>query len=146
MNEYKISKESIDAAIAKMPVEGYKSPIELIMEQTSNAFKKETERAILEVCADVGVRVDRDELIRALGYDRQQYEIGFRNGLRAVKKFGHWRRRLVNRYGYPETVIVCSECEKEFAVVFVRALVDQDEFPSCPKCGAQMLENEEAEK
>lgn len=146
MNEYKVSKESIDAAIAKMHVEGYKSPIDVLINHETDAFAQFIEGAVMKSVIQADVHVDKDEMIRALKYDRQQYEIGYRNGLRAAKKFGHWQRRLVNRYGYPETVIVCSECKKEFDVVFVRALVDQDEFPSCPKCGAQMLENVEAEK
>lgn len=135
----KVSKESIDAAVQKMPVDGYESPIELFIKQEINRRKKFVENAVMTEIEKLGVHVDKKELERALIYDRQQYEIGYRNGLRAAKKFGCWQRRLVNRYGYAEEDFVCSACEKEFDGVFVRALVDQDEFSFCPNCGAQML-------
>lgn len=146
MNEYKISKESIDAAIAKMHVEGYESPIDVLINHETDAFAQFIEGAVMKSVIQADVHVDKDELIRALDFDRHQYELGFRKGLRSAIRFGRWQRRLVNRYGYAEEDFVCSACEKEFDCVFVRALVDQDEFSFCPNCGAQMLENEEAEK
>lgn len=145
MNDnYKITKEQIDAAIQQMRVEGYESPIEIFIKQEIKKHKKFFENAVMTELEKLDVHVDKKELERALIYDRQQYEIGYRNGLRAAKKFGCWQRRLVNRYGYAETDFVCSACEKEFDGVFVRALVDQDEFSFCPNCGAQMLQITEA--
>lgn len=141
MNDnYKITKDQIDAAIEKMCVEGYESPIELFIKREIKRHEKFVENAVMIEIEKLDVHVDKKELERALIYDRRQYEIGYRNGLRAAKKFGRWQRRLVNRYGYAETDFVCSECEKEFDGVFVRVLVEQDGFSFCPNCGAQMLQ------
>lgn len=81
----------------------YKSPIELIRADTlfSNTRSIEEEIAeqmekpvaigidnyILESIRRVDVIVDREELLKALAYDRQQYQKGYRDGVRdAVEK------------------------------------------------------------
>ena len=43
-------------------------------------YVKEQERYIVKCCMNMGVTVDRDELIKALQYDRGQYEKGFDDG------------------------------------------------------------------
>ena len=48
----------------------YKSPIELILGEPRTEINNE----IGKVIQDVGVSVDKEELIKALAYDRQQYE------------------------------------------------------------------------
>ena len=54
------------------------SPIEIIVNQIESAWKEETFRVIQKVC--VSINVDRDELIKALQYDRNQYEKGYEDG------------------------------------------------------------------
>lgn len=54
----------------------YKSPIQTIVGQIEMTMEGET----LKACQRVGVNVDKDELVKALNYDRQQYERGFRAG------------------------------------------------------------------
>jgi len=61
----------------------YKSPIEIATD-LSNAFMLEIENEVVKAVYNVGVKVDKDELIRALTYDRKQYEAGFADGV-AVK-------------------------------------------------------------
>ncbi len=51
----------------------YKSPIELIMSDMQ--VKMECE--ILKAVQNVGVNVDKDELLKALQYDRNQYQKGY---------------------------------------------------------------------
>ena len=51
----------------------YESPINVI----SSALRTEVEKSILKAVKDVAVYVDKDELIKALKYDRNQYEKGF---------------------------------------------------------------------
>lgn len=41
---------------------------------------KQIEGEIFRAVQDVGVTVERDELIKALKYDREQYEKGYRDG------------------------------------------------------------------
>ena len=63
----------------------YESPIKIITGQ----IKTNYEDAIYRAVQNVGINVDREELIKALEYDRGQYEEGFREGekhtLRQIK-------------------------------------------------------------
>ena len=51
----------------------YQSPIDLIMGQMNLAFEGEVCKAV----QNVGVNVDKDELLKALQYDRGQYQKGY---------------------------------------------------------------------
>jgi hypothetical protein len=55
----------------------YKSPIEIIVGQAISEF----EDGVYKAVQDYGVNVDKEELIRALQYDRGQYEKGYADGL-----------------------------------------------------------------
>lgn len=52
---------------------GYDSPIQVIASQIEMTMDGE----ILKACQRVGVDVNKDELIKALNYDREQYEKGY---------------------------------------------------------------------
>lgn len=54
----------------------YKAPIELLSTQMSE-HKFDTEKMVIEAVFKTGVNVDKDELIRALQYDRDQYDKGY---------------------------------------------------------------------
>ncbi len=56
----------------------YKSPIELIM----GSIQTQQEEGILKAVQSVGVNVDKDELIKCLQYDRNQYRKGYEDGAR----------------------------------------------------------------
>ena len=67
----------------------YESPIKLIETMTENIVdetNKAVDEYIYKSVLNVGVEVDRDELIRALRYDRDQYEKGYRDGMEAAKE------------------------------------------------------------
>jgi len=51
----------------------YKSPIELIMSDMQIRMEGEICKAV----QNVGVNVDKDELLKALQYDRNQYQKGY---------------------------------------------------------------------
>lgn len=55
----------------------YQSPIEVIYKEMRTEFENNVYKAI----QDYGVCVDKDELIKALQYDRGQYEKGYADGL-----------------------------------------------------------------
>lgn len=60
----------------------YVSPIEKIMgDIQSQIIKNEENRLLYHVTQSIGYKVDKDELIKALQYDRQQYEKGYKDGL-----------------------------------------------------------------
>ena len=56
----------------------YESPIELIQKQ----MQLDMESKIMSAVQEVGISVDKEELIRALKYDRGQYERGYADGKR----------------------------------------------------------------
>lgn len=51
----------------------YQSPIEVIQSQMRSQIEGEIYRAVM----NVGVNVDKDELLKALQYDRGQYQKGY---------------------------------------------------------------------
>ena len=62
----------------------YKSPIEIIY----GDMQTKLESDVFNIIQNYGVDVDKDELIRALQYDRGQYDNGYRDGYRdGIKKF-----------------------------------------------------------
>ena len=54
----------------------YKSPIEIIAGKIQTQIEDEIYRAV----QNVGINVDKEELLKALKYDRGQFEEGFREG------------------------------------------------------------------
>lgn len=64
----------------------YESPIEKIYgDIQSQIIKQDEENVIYTVNQAVGYSVDRNELIKALKYDREQYNKGYHDGLNANK-------------------------------------------------------------
>ena len=59
----------------------YDSPIRLAVSKMASQF----DDAIYNAVVKTGIDVDKDELVRALNYDRNQYEKGYRDGLEASK-------------------------------------------------------------
>lgn len=103
----------------------YESPITLMTEEIANDFTDKTEGLIMESVQHVGVSVDKDELVRALNYDREQYEKGYRDGLSDAVKRGKWE--YIGGYGYKYR---CSNC----------IMCAEHKTPYCPHCGARMEE------
>lgn len=53
----------------------YKAPIQIVQEQMSS-IESQLANETLKVIHKYGIYVDKDELIKALKYDRQQYDKG----------------------------------------------------------------------
>lgn len=58
----------------------YKSPIDLVVNQVSNLILEQQENQVIKAILSTGVKVDKEELIKALKYDRQQYGNGYNDG------------------------------------------------------------------
>lgn len=85
----------------------YESPIKIITGQIKTNYEDEIFRAI----QTVGINVDREELLKALEYDRGQYEEGFKEGekhtLRQIKNLlPEWLYTAINE-------IITKASEKE---------------------------------
>lgn len=59
----------------------YENPINLIVRDIEEQIIQQTEQTILETIRKCGVDVDKDELIKALNYDRDQYSKGYKDGV-----------------------------------------------------------------
>lgn len=55
----------------------YKSPIEMIMGQ----IRTQQEDHVFKAVQEVGITVDKEELLKALKYDRDQYNKGYHDAL-----------------------------------------------------------------
>jgi hypothetical protein len=79
---FKISKESVDKVFPKKDIDitGWESPIDVVMGQMRMERETTLEGDIYRAVQEYGITVDRNELILALQYDRNQYNKGFANG------------------------------------------------------------------
>lgn len=77
----------------------YESPIEVFTTKIVQDIEERTSGVIIKECARIGVNVNKEELLKALAYDRQQYERGRFDGYMS---------------GYNaamETIVHCRDCK-----------------------------------
>ena len=112
----------------------YESPIKINYGdpefQTIRGLRDKTDQTILYAVMDAGIRVDKEELEKALQYDRDQYEEGFRDGEEAKAVIARWIRH--------RTTIMCSNCRRTFSDEVTCCEDFGWYWEHCPKCGATM--------
>ena len=60
---------------------GYESPIEMAVRKVSNDIREERDNAIIaRISEEMAINIDKEELFKALAYDRDQYNKGYRDG------------------------------------------------------------------
>ena len=62
----------------------YESPIKLYVQDMEAKLRQQQEQAIWETVSKYEVAVDKEELIKALKYDRDQYSRGYKDGANEV--------------------------------------------------------------
>lgn len=100
----------------------YKSPITMIIDDMAEKLIKNQEGYIVKCVQNVGVSVDKAELVRALEYDRQQYDKGFADGYAKAR----------------EEIVRCKDCKHRPTMPEDGREVQDLEFPDdvCPlQCG-----------
>ncbi len=126
----------------------YKSPIEIIY--LDDEFRVETavvsmEETIIKAVQSYDINIDKDELIKALSYDRGQYEKGYADG-RAdrgaeIVRCKDCKHRIVNEHygkkGYLKIKAMC-ECDTGDPFELGRCAEDDDWF-----CGDGERKDEE---
>ena len=60
----------------------YDSPIQLIMGEIQSKIKEQEEQSLITYISSIGFNVDKDELMKALNYDRHQYEKGYSDAMK----------------------------------------------------------------
>lgn len=114
----------------------YESPIS-IYETAMNTIMEQRENAIFAKIQDAfDVHVDKKELIRALQYDRDQYNRGYADGKWDSVVHGEWLQTKEPLGWRDVDCIECSACHESW-------IVDEDwcfeDYPwkYCPNCGAK---------
>lgn len=72
----------------------YKSPIEKIYGEMQTQMTQEDEKLTMKAIRNVGVNVDKEALIKALEYDRNQYTKGYEDGKKDI--IGKIRAELID--------------------------------------------------
>ena len=79
----------------------YNSPIELLVEEIQHQIVKQQDENIYQAVLNYIPNVDKEELIRALQYDRDQYEKGYADGKRdAMDELVRCKDCKHLKYGY----------------------------------------------
>ena len=94
----------------------YKSPIELIIGKMQIQIDDDIYRAV----QNVGINVDRVELLKALEYDRGQYEKGYNNAIYDLKI--NFFCELNNRVVRP---IFSKQLEPQFTIADIKSIFDE---------------------
>ena len=63
----------------------YELPIQITTE-VQNSIQTDVDESVYKVIQKYGINVDKEELIRALKYDREQYDKGYADGLKDFAK------------------------------------------------------------
>ena len=92
----------------------YESPIELITKTIMSEIVKNQEEQVMNAVQGVSVNVDKDELLKALAYDRQQYQKGYEDGVRdAIEKLKEKSVYHLYAYGMAYTDDFLDSIKKE---------------------------------
>lgn len=115
----------------------WESPIYVYTEDDiTRKITKEVEGYIITETKKVVPYINKEELLKALEYDRNQYEKGYADGRKSAIKHGHWEVHDMSIKDVPTEA--CSECG-EWSYGYNE--------PYCQKCGAKMDEvKDEADK
>lgn len=71
----------------------YQGPILLIYSEEQQQIEKQVEKLVLTAVQKVGVDVDKNELLKALAYDRGQYEKGRADALASIVRCKECKNR-----------------------------------------------------
>ena len=128
----KIEKPNLEKwKLPEFDIEGYQSPIEVIYEKIAADLDAQFENNVMTAIQRYAINVDCDELIKALNYDRRQYEAGYRTAMLRYKvPRGEWIRTAL----YGQTCYECNNCHLHYDIT--------NNF--CPNCGADMREEVES--
>ena len=107
------------------PIEQYVSPIVVAVMKD---IETKCEEGIFRATQNLGVDIDKEELIKALKYDRNQYQKGFNDAKQQLERHAHWCYRSTNRF------YECSYCGN---------ITYSSEDKYCSNCGCKMDEVEE---
>lgn len=110
----------------------YKSPVQIIQGELEVYIEDKIAKAV----QNLGIEVDKDELLKALDYDREQYEKGYHD---AQPLESEWEQIQVFEIGI--TTIdrlqstYCPVCHRYHTTPYVYSY---NHYEYCPNCGTKM--------
>lgn len=108
----------------------YEPPIQLLVREIATKIQEQQEDKVMEVVHSYNINVDKEELIKALQYDRDQYTKGYTDALKQVEKQGEW---ITDKY---TEAVYCSVCNGIAPVDCEKERFFQSDY--CPECGSKM--------
>jgi len=100
----------------------YESPINLIYGDFQTKVSENNDMVVLKVIQKVGVDVDKNELIRALNYDREQYERGYAEGRNA-----EYLKRKDMLWDIRNQITMLSVFNRENVIAVIDSYLKQEE-------------------
>lgn len=117
----------------------YESPIDVITTQFIQQLDDRTFRAVL----DCDIHVDKDQLIKALAYDRGQYEKGYEDGVNSVNEWIPISERLPEDSYETDLIVTLANGMVKFACFTKEdGFVSLTGFCQLPEVVAWMLKPE----
>lgn len=113
----------------------YRTPIEIVYGQ----MQTQMEGDILRAVQSYGINVDKEELIRALQYDRDQYNKGYADGKAEGVTHGMWKK-YHDHFTKRHIGWICSNCSA------VSYDISNGDTTFCPHCGSLMDLDEDDER
>lgn len=90
MNKYDVPKITLDEDFRLNPSDfaymDWQSPIHMIQEEIAQKVADDFDNQVYQATMRVGIEVDKDELVKALEYDRNQYKKGYMDGFLNAEK------------------------------------------------------------
>lgn len=129
----KEAKASYEASLKDL-ASGYEPPITVYIKQIAEQVTEAREDAICTTIREqYAINVDREELIKALNYDRGQYNKGVNDGYKHARELyqrpqGEWIIHTDGERSEGE----CSECHARARLIFG--------VNYCPHCGAKVFQ------
>lgn len=126
----------------------YESPIKLfeqfgqidsLIPQIEKRIQDVREDYVHSMVVKTGIAVDKEELLKALQYDRGQYEKGYADGRLSAQSEGEWEKHLDE---YDCEFAKCSHCGEEYYDANGEDTIDMF-YNFCPNCGAKMKGGEQ---
>lgn len=74
-----------------VPDDSWESPFSVEIKEISKTLNDELENQVIAVVCEAGIMVDKEELIKALNYDRNQYEKGYTDACKTRVEVIHCR-------------------------------------------------------
>ena len=113
----------------------YESPIDIIYNDIQYKVVEEFDKNVVSAVQSYGIDVNKEELLKALRYDRQQYEKGYADA-KSERKRGKWQWLSSTYDRTPcERRFMCSSCHHE---TITHGSDPWEKY--CPNCGARMEE------